>query len=249
MSRNLKARRHSSPAVRAALVRRSRSASPPMGQRGHHLRQGRGCRGLRRESNRKRRRQGDRDPGRCDRCRAVGAAVQKTVASLGNLDVLVNNAGTAIPKKFEETTLEELDRMIDLNFRGVFMTTQAALKHMNDGGRIVMIGSCVGERMMTPGLVPYSATKSAMRMFAQGLSRRSRRPRHHREQHPAGPDRHRPQSRSRRLGHATEGRHRAQPLRQRRRCRCAGRLRRGARSLLHHRRQSDGRWRHECVSV
>jgi len=102
---------------------------------------------------------------------AVGAAIQKTVASLGRLDVLVNNAGTAIPKKFEESTLEELDRVIDLNIRGVFVTTQAALKHMNDGGRIVMIGSCVGERMMTPGLVPYSATKGAMRMFAQGLSR------------------------------------------------------------------------------
>jgi 3-oxoacyl-[acyl-carrier protein] reductase len=102
---------------------------------------------------------------------AVGAAIRKTVASLGRLDVLVNNAGTAIPKKFEESTLEELDRVIDLNIRGVFVTTQAALKQMNDGGRIIMIGSCVGERMMTPGLVPYSATKGAMRMFAQGLSR------------------------------------------------------------------------------
>ncbi len=61
--------------------------------------------------------------------------------------MLVNNAGTAIPKKFEDTTLEELDRVIDINIRGVFVTTQAALKHMNDGGRIIMIGSCVGERM------------------------------------------------------------------------------------------------------
>ena len=85
--------------------------------------------------------------------------------------MLVNNAGTAIPKKFEDTTLEELDRVIDINLRGVFITTQAALKHMNDGGRIVTIGSCVGERMMTPGLVPYSATKGAIRMFTQGLSR------------------------------------------------------------------------------
>jgi 3-oxoacyl-[acyl-carrier protein] reductase len=102
---------------------------------------------------------------------AVKAAIEKTVASLGRLDVLVNNAGTAIPKKFEETTLEELDQVINLNIRGVFVTTQAALKHMNNGGRIVTIGSCVGERMMTPGLVPYSATKAAMRMFAQGLSR------------------------------------------------------------------------------
>src|SRR6202046_2375285 len=102
---------------------------------------------------------------------AVKNAVEKAVATLGRLDVLVNNAGTAIPKKFEEATLEELDRVIDINIRGTFVTAQAALKHMNDGGRIIMIGSCVGERMMTPGLVPYSATKGAVKMFAQGLSR------------------------------------------------------------------------------
>ena len=103
--------------------------------------------------------------------KAVKSAIEQAVASFGRLDLLVNNAGTAIPKKFEEATLEELNRVIDLNIRGVFFTTQAALKHMNDGGRIVMMGSCVGERMMTPGLVSYSATKAAMRMFTQGLSR------------------------------------------------------------------------------
>jgi 3-oxoacyl-[acyl-carrier protein] reductase len=102
---------------------------------------------------------------------AVKAAVEKTVASLGPLDVLVNNAGIAIPKSFEEATLEEIDRVIDINIRGVFVATQAALKHMNKGGRIINIGSCVGERMMTPGLVPYSATKGAVKMFTQGLSR------------------------------------------------------------------------------
>jgi len=102
---------------------------------------------------------------------AVAAAVERTVATFGRLDVLVNNAGTAIPKKFEETTLEELDRVIDINIRGVFVTTQAALKHMNDGGRIIMIGSSVGERVMVPGLVPYSATKGAVKIFTQGLSR------------------------------------------------------------------------------
>ena len=102
---------------------------------------------------------------------ASKAAVEKTVATFGRLDVLVNNAGTAIPKRFEETTLEELDRVIDINVRGTFIATQAALKHMKSGGRIIMIGSCVGERLMTPGLVPYSATKGAVKMFTQGLSR------------------------------------------------------------------------------
>src|ERR1700678_976685 len=102
---------------------------------------------------------------------AVKTAVEKTVATYGRLDVLVNNAGTAIPKPFEEATLEELDRVIDLNLRGVFVATQAALKHLGDGGRIIMIGSCVGERNMTPGLAAYAATKGAVKMFAQSLSR------------------------------------------------------------------------------
>src|SRR2546425_6293721 len=102
---------------------------------------------------------------------AVEAAVEKTVATFGRLDVLVNNAGTAIAKRFEETTLEELDRLIDINVRGTFVATQAALKQMKSGGRIIMIGSCVGERALTPGLVPYSATKGAVKMFTQGLSR------------------------------------------------------------------------------
>jgi 3-oxoacyl-[acyl-carrier protein] reductase len=103
--------------------------------------------------------------------KAVTAAVEKAVATLGRLDVLVNNAGTAIPKKFEETTLEEMDRMLDINVRGVFATTLAALKHMNDGGRVITIGSCVGERILTPGLTAYSATKGAVKMFTQGLAR------------------------------------------------------------------------------
>jgi 3-oxoacyl-[acyl-carrier protein] reductase len=102
---------------------------------------------------------------------AVKAAIEKTVATFGGFDVLVNNAGTAIPNKFEDATLEELDRVIDINIRGTFVATQAALKHMNDGGRIIMIGSCVGERIMTPGLASYAATKGAVKMFTQGLAR------------------------------------------------------------------------------
>src|SRR3979409_539300 len=99
------------------------------------------------------------------------AAVEKTVATFGRLAVLVNHAGTAIPKTFEETTLEEMDRLLNINIRGVFIATQAALKHMKRGGRIIMIGSAVGERVVVPGLVPYAATKGAVKIFSQALSR------------------------------------------------------------------------------
>src|SRR5438874_2775303 len=102
---------------------------------------------------------------------AVRNAVESTVRTFDRLDVLVNNAGTAFPKTFEEATLEEMDRVLDINVRGVFVATQAALKHMKSGGRIIMIGSAVGERVLVPGLVPYAATKGAVKICTQALSR------------------------------------------------------------------------------
>src|SRR5258707_861159 len=83
----------------------------------------------------------------------------------------LRNAGTAIPKPFEETTLEEMDRVIDINVRGVFIATQAALKHMKSGARVIMIGSAVDKHVAAPGLVPYAGTKGAVKMFTQALAR------------------------------------------------------------------------------
>jgi 3-oxoacyl-[acyl-carrier protein] reductase len=102
---------------------------------------------------------------------AVRKAVETTVETFGRLDVLVNNAGTAIAMAVEEMTLEEFDRLFAVNVRGAFVATQAALKHIKSGGRIIMIGSCLGERVFMPGMAPYSATKGAIKMFTQGLAR------------------------------------------------------------------------------
>jgi 3-oxoacyl-[acyl-carrier protein] reductase len=102
---------------------------------------------------------------------ACRGAVDRTVETFGRLDVLVNNAGTGIPKPFEQGTLEEFDHQLDLNVRAVIITTQASLRHMKSGARVIMIGSCVGERMMIPGLAIYSATKGAVKMFTQALAR------------------------------------------------------------------------------
>ncbi len=102
---------------------------------------------------------------------AVKTAVGKAADSFGRIDILVNNAGTAIPKPFHEATLEEFDHVLNLNVRGMFVATQEALKHMPEGGRIISIGSCVGERNFTPGLAAYAATKGAVKMFTQSLAR------------------------------------------------------------------------------
>ncbi len=102
---------------------------------------------------------------------AVRDAVEKTASTFGGLDVLVNNAGTAIPMPVEETTLADFDRVFAINVRGMFVATKTALKHMKSGGRIINIGSCVGEHVMIPGMAPYSATKGAVKMFTQGLAR------------------------------------------------------------------------------
>ena len=144
---------------------------------------------------------------------AVKAAVEKTVATFGRLDVLVNNAGTAIPKTFEETTLEEMDRVIDINVRGALVATQAALKHMKSGGRIIMIGSSVGERVLVPGLGALLGHEGSRQDVYSGVVQRDREPGHHGQQRPAGSDRHGFESRRGRLGGAAEGRHSTRPLR------------------------------------
>ncbi len=102
---------------------------------------------------------------------AVRNAVDRTVSFFGRLDVLVNNAGTANPAPVEETTLADFDRLFAVNVRGAFVATQTALKHLKTGGRIIMIGSCLGERVFIAGMAPYAATKGAVKMFAQGLAR------------------------------------------------------------------------------
>jgi 3-oxoacyl-[acyl-carrier protein] reductase len=98
-------------------------------------------------------------------------AVDRTVAHLGGLDILVNNAGVLIAGPFTDQSLEQIDLQLSVNVRGVFVTTQAALKHMPDGGRIITIGSNAGLAVPFAGIAVYAATKSAMESFTRGLAR------------------------------------------------------------------------------
>lgn len=99
------------------------------------------------------------------------AAVDKTVADLGGLDILVNNAGVARLGDFLNQPLADIDIQLNVNVRGVFLTTQAALKHIPSGGRVITIGSNVGQQVPFGGLTVYSATKSALESFTRGLAR------------------------------------------------------------------------------
>ncbi len=178
---------------------------------------------------------------------AVKSAVEKTAATFGRLDVLVNNAGTAIPAKVEETTLADFDRLFAINVRGTFVATKTALKFLKPGGRIIMIGSCLGERVMMSDMAPYSATKGAVKMFAQGLARTGGAWRD-RQHGPAGPHRHRFEPRFRRLVRRAEGQCLARPLWARRRGCRPGRVRRRARGRIYHRREPHSRWRNERLT-
>ncbi|CAB3900727.1 MAG: oxidoreductase [Achromobacter mucicolens] len=102
---------------------------------------------------------------------AVKAAVARTAEELGGLDILVNNAGVLISGPFSEQSLEQISRQLNVNVRGVFMTTQAALKYLPDGGRIITIGSNAGLSVPFAGIAVYAATKSAMESFTRGLAR------------------------------------------------------------------------------
>ena len=102
---------------------------------------------------------------------AVKNAVTETVKSFGGLDVLVNNAGIAIFKSLDEFSLDEFDRTVAVNVRAVFVAAQEASRHMNDGGRIITIGSINADRMPIAGGSVYGMSKAAVAGLTRGLAR------------------------------------------------------------------------------
>jgi 3-oxoacyl-[acyl-carrier protein] reductase len=102
---------------------------------------------------------------------AVVSAVDRTVQELGGIDILVNNAGIGVFAPIDKVRLEEFDRTIAINVRAVFVATQAAVKHMKPGGRIINIGSCNAERMPFPGGAVYAMSKAALVGLVKGLAR------------------------------------------------------------------------------
>lgn len=101
----------------------------------------------------------------------MAGAVEHTVRTLGRLDVVVASAGVARAGGIDTLPAEEIDRMIDVNVRGVVHTIRAALPHLGDGGRIVTIGSVNAARAPFAGAAAYGMTKAAVAGLVRGLSR------------------------------------------------------------------------------
>ncbi|MFI6320394.1 SDR family NAD(P)-dependent oxidoreductase [Nonomuraea sp. NPDC050556] len=101
---------------------------------------------------------------------AVGA-VEETVRGLGRIDILVNNAGIFTGGPLEQITLEELERILAVDVRAVFLASQAAARHLPEGGRIITIGSALTERVPAEGMTLYAMCKSALTGLTKGLAR------------------------------------------------------------------------------
>lgn len=102
---------------------------------------------------------------------AVRRAVAEAVKTFGRLDILVNNAGVFPYGPFEDVPVEEFDRTMAIHARAAFVAAQAAVAHMGKGGRIISIGSNLGERVPHPGVSLYAMSKSALIGFTRGLAR------------------------------------------------------------------------------
>ena len=99
----------------------------------------------------------------------------ETIAHFGRVDILINNAGVLIFKKFSEISDEEFDRVMDSNVKGVFYALREASTRLSDGGRVVTVSSTV-TRMLLPKYGAYAASKGAIeqltRVFAKEMGER-----------------------------------------------------------------------------
>ena len=99
------------------------------------------------------------------------AAVAETVARLGGLDIVINNAGVMLSRELDATDDDAYNTTFDVNVRGPLELVRAASAHMSDGGRIVVISATIANDMFAPGLALYGASKAAVNAFVQGWAR------------------------------------------------------------------------------
>jgi len=99
------------------------------------------------------------------------AAVATAAETFAGLDILVNSAGALAVAPIDKFPFADFERMIAVSINGMFVATQEAVRHMRDGGRIILIGSCNSERVAFQGGSVYALTKAAVVGFTKGLAR------------------------------------------------------------------------------
>ncbi|CAM4365085.1 3-oxoacyl-[acyl-carrier protein] reductase [Pedobacter westerhofensis] len=102
---------------------------------------------------------------------ALQTAISTTVDQFGPIDILVNNAGIFPAGDFSEVTMSEFDETMNVHVKAVFVASQAVIKNMPEGGRIISIGSNVAEYAVTGNTIIYGMSKSALLGFTKGLAR------------------------------------------------------------------------------
>lgn len=101
----------------------------------------------------------------------IEAAVAQAVDAFGPIDILVNNAMDGALAPFSDISVADLDNILDIGLRGCFIATKEVVKNMPDGGRVIMIGSTMGETVLFRGSSIYSMAKGGMAAFSRGLAR------------------------------------------------------------------------------
>jgi 3-oxoacyl-[acyl-carrier protein] reductase len=101
---------------------------------------------------------------------AIRGAVAGAVNRFGPLGVLVVNAGILMAGTIDQFALEDFDRMLAVNVRGVFAAIHHAAPHMIDGGRMITIGSNTADRIGGPGSSVYAMTKAAVAQLVRGAA-------------------------------------------------------------------------------
>ncbi|MGX1880614.1 SDR family NAD(P)-dependent oxidoreductase [Streptomyces sp. NPDC055287] len=102
---------------------------------------------------------------------AVTAVVGLAADEFGRLDILVNNAGIGVLGPIGTLTLADVDRVLAVNVRAMFLAAQAAASRMERGGRIISTGSCMVQRVPGPGGTLYAMSKAALTGLNKALAR------------------------------------------------------------------------------
>jgi 3-oxoacyl-[acyl-carrier protein] reductase len=102
---------------------------------------------------------------------ALTRAIDSVAERYGRLDILVNSAGVLVLGPVDQLTVDDFDKTIAVNVRGVFVASKAAAAHMGDGGRIINISSTNAGRMPFAGGAVYAMSKSALTGLVKGMAR------------------------------------------------------------------------------